>query len=355
MEAGPETFARLLLAHFDKSSRDMPWRSTDDPYAIWVSEVMLQQTRVETVIPYYTRWLDRFPTIDALADADEQAVLREWEGLGYYSRARNLHAAAKVVRDHHAGRVPDTADGLRTLPGIGAYTAGAVSSIAYGRAEPAIDGNARRVLSRLLDLDRPTFPALQRIAIDYVPPLRPGDFNQALMELGSTICTPLRPRCDACPVSSLCLALRNDTVAFRPGATVTKAAPEFDVTSAVIINGGRVLLVQRPGTGLLAGFWEFPARIVPRSRLSGAAREIATGFGVVPRLRARRLEPVRHVFSHRVETYHPFVLQAESTTDPICDVSARWVTRDEASSLPMSVAQRQIAGSIGEEWSTSCT
>jgi A/G-specific adenine glycosylase len=347
MEAGPETLARLLLAHFDQYSSDMPWRHTADPYAIWVSEVMLQQTRVETVIPYYNRWLARFPTVDALAEADEEVVLREWEGLGYYSRARNLHAAAKVVREHHDSRIPDTAAGLRDLPGVGAYTAGAVSSIAYGRVEPAIDGNARRVLSRILDLEQPAFPALQRIAAPLVPADRPGDFNQALMELGSRVCTPRRPRCDACPLTSICLALRNGTVALRPGTTPSKKLPAFDVASAVIIADDRVLLVKRPDTGLLAGFWEFPSRIAPKDSASKTARIIARELGVSTRARPRRLEPVRHVFSHRIETYHPVILQAESTTDPVCDVGARWVTRDAASSLPMPVAQRHIARAAG--------
>jgi A/G-specific adenine glycosylase len=178
---------RALLAFYDARRRDLPWRRDPDPYRVWVSEVMLQQTRVDAVVPYYERWLRRFPTVAALASAEPDDVLRAWEGLGYYARARNLHRAARVVREHHHGAVPSEPSALRALPGVGDYTAGAIASIAFGRAEPAVDGNVRRVLARLLDVAAPAPARLRKVAAALVPSERPGDFNQALMELGATV------------------------------------------------------------------------------------------------------------------------------------------------------------------------
>jgi A/G-specific adenine glycosylase len=373
MAAAPDTLAHLLLAHFDRHSRDMPWRRTSDPYAIWVSEVMLQQTRVDTVIPYFERWLERFPDVAALADADDAVVLKAWEGLGYYSRARNLKAAATAVRERHNGRVPDSADELKTLPGVGDYTAGAVASIAFGRREPAVDGNARRVFSRLLDLDRPSFKQLQPLVRDFIPEDRPGDFNQAVMELGSTICTPKNPRCDDCPVRGHCRAYANGTVELRPGSSESRAAPAFDVATAVLLATDdarmtRTLLVQRPHTGLLAGMWEFPSMIAPPSRASRMARQMARQItGEPARSRAKGLPPVRHLFSHRTETYHPFVIHVVYTPAVRDSASAgdhgggsrdidrsafggrafRWVSAGEMEGLALSVAQRRIAVAAG--------
>jgi A/G-specific adenine glycosylase len=356
MSATPETLAPLLLGHFDRMSRDMPWRRTADPYAIWVSEVMLQQTRVDAVIPYYERWLQRFPDVDTLADADDTDVLRAWEGLGYYSRARNLKAAARTVRERHHGRIPDTAEALRDLPGIGDYTAGAVASIAYNRRVPAVDGNARRVFSRLLDLEQPTFKQLQPLVQQFVPAHRPGDFNQAVMELGSTICTPRNPRCLDCPVRTACSAYENDTVALRPGAAPSKTVPQALLATAVLTandpaGNKRIRVVQRPASGLLAGMWEFPAIPSAASRTARTARDaahkIARRVGSALSRRARRLEPVRHVFSHRIEEYHPFVFDLGIVSNFSGDVEARWVTTTELHDLPLPVAQRRIARQSG--------
>jgi A/G-specific adenine glycosylase len=342
MTAGTETLAQDLLAHFDRTGRDMPWRRTSDPYAIWVSEVMLQQTRVDAVIPYYERWLRDFPDVASLADADTATVLRAWEGLGYYSRARNLHAAARTVRERLNGALPTTTDELRTLPGIGAYTAGAISSIAFGRVEPAVDGNARRVFARLLDLEQPTFPDLQKIIRNYIPADRPGDFNQAVMELGATICAP-RPHCNACPVQKHCVALKNGTVALRPRAKVSKKIPSFDLAVAVVMDARNYMyLVQRPDRGLLAGFWELPASPLRSvARAAQNARNIARRIAPHPD-RARRLDVVRHAFSHRVECYHPFVFRTEQTTNFVCDVGGTWFSPSALQELPVSAAQRRI-------------
>ncbi|MCS7300931.1 MAG: A/G-specific adenine glycosylase, partial [Fimbriimonadales bacterium] len=201
---------RALLRWFEAHKRPTPWRDNPDPYRVWVSEVMLQQTQTATVIPYFERFIARFPDVQALADAPLEEVLRYWEGLGYYARARNLHKAARMIVQN-GGRLPATADRLRELPGIGAYTAGAIASIAFGQPTPVVDGNVIRVLARLLWLkgDLKAAPAqkqLWRISEQLIDPQRPGDFNQAIMELGSTVCTPTQPRCSECPVSHLCAA-----------------------------------------------------------------------------------------------------------------------------------------------------
>jgi A/G-specific adenine glycosylase len=287
--------ARALLDHFDAHRRTLPWRETDDPYAIWVSEVMLQQTRVETVIPYYRRWLDRFPTIDDLARAEPDSVLREWQGLGYYSRARNLHRAARVVRERYGGRVPEEAEKLRSLPGVGEYTAGAVASIAFGEPVPAVDGNVRRVLARVYDLENPTPGALRRLATGLVPRDRPGDHNQALMELGATICTHRSPACDRCPLTTWCRAWRLGVQEERPAPRPQKPLPEETVATRVVVRcDGALLLVRRPEGGLLGGMWEFPG--LERAGRSGAA----TVAGVLERSEpVAELEPITHTFSHK--------------------------------------------------------
>ncbi len=219
---------------------------------------MLQQTRVETVIPYYHRWLDRFPNVPALAGAHVDDVLKQWEGLGYYSRARHLQRAAQMVRERHNGELPGDYDRLRALPGVGPYTAAAVASIAFGAPHAAVDGNVKRVLTRLLDLPAPSAGDLQGYADRLLERTRPGDFNQAMMELGATVCTPRHPACAACPVQRLCAAHRNGTVHLRPGRAQKRPLPQETVHTLVALQDGQVTVVQRPPRGLLAGLWEFP-------------------------------------------------------------------------------------------------
>lgn len=296
---------RRLLAYYDTSGRDLPWRRQRDPYAIWVSEIMAQQTRIDTAIPYWERWMARFPDVDALADAAVDDVLKQWEGLGYYSRARNLHKAARLVRERHAGQVPAEPDALRALPGIGDYTAGAVASMAFGRQAPAVDGNVRRVLARLLDEPAPTPARLHDLASLLVPAERPGDFNQALMELGSRICTPRAPACATCPIRGHCAARAAGTQQDRPARQPGKRVPEYDVATLVLrAPDGRVLLVRRPETGLLAGMWTFPGTEVGDDEsVTDALRRLAHEL----RLRSVRkpipIGTVPHIFSHRRERY----------------------------------------------------
>ncbi|MFW5947350.1 MAG: A/G-specific adenine glycosylase [Gemmatimonadota bacterium] len=328
--------ARALLAHFDATRRPMPWRETSDPYAIWVSEVMLQQTRVDTVIPYWERWLQRFPTVDALADAELDDVLKVWEGLGYYSRARNLHRAARVVRERYDGRVPADPDALRELPGVGPYTAGAVASIAYGVPAPAVDGNARRVLARLYDLGRPTASELRDRASAVVPADRPGDFNQALMELGATLCSPRSPSCDTCPLADWCQARRLGVQEQRPLPGERKPVAEETVRTAVLVrDDGALLLARRPEAGLLGGLWEFPAF----DSLSESA------VGLVAAEEVFRLEPVAHAFSHKRVRYEPVVVRVGAG----CSLpGADWVAPDALDGYALPVAQQKIAAAALE-------
>ncbi len=321
----------------------MPWRETSDPYAIWVSEVMLQQTRVDTVVPYWERWLERFPTVGALAEAELDDVLKQWEGLGYYSRARNLHSAARVVRERHAGVVPGEPDELRRLPGVGEYTAGAVASIAFGVPEPAVDGNVRRVLSRLYDLEAPTARELRELAAALIPADRPGDFNQALMELGATLCSPRSPDCDRCPLADRCAARRLGVQEQRPRPTRRKAIPEEGVRTLVLTRpDGSLLLVRRPPDGLLGGLWEFPAmgalRGVPGARLAVRAVE-APGRG-------SSLDAVTHTFSHKRVTYEPVVvgLTEEESAKIEASETVRWAAPGALSDYALPVAQQKIAG-----------
>ena len=266
-----------LLAWFDAHKRELPWRGVGDPYAVWISEVMLQQTRAGTVVPYYRRWMRRFPDVDALADADLEEVLRVWRGLGYYARARNAHRCARRVRDEWGGVFPRSAAELGTLPGIGPYTAAAVASIAFGEAVPAVDGNVRRVVARLFDLPDPSPAKARDLAGSLMDTARPGDFNEAMMELGATVCTPRSPSCGACPVAAGCRALAAGTVAERPARRTRRAGPTrtWDVRVAVSPRG-RTLVVRRPPDGLLGGMWEFPAVEVDGG---GGAGERRGGWG----------------------------------------------------------------------------
>jgi A/G-specific adenine glycosylase len=342
-----------LLSFFDERQRILPWRNQSDPYRIWVSEIMLQQTRVDAVIPYYERWLVRFPTLHSLAAADPEAVLRAWEGLGYYSRARNLQHAARRVMEQHGGRLPRDYALLRALPGIGDYTAGAIASIAFGQAEPAVDGNARRVLCRLLDLPNPSARDLRRIAKRLVPADRPAAFNQALMELGATICTARKPACLRCPLRQSCRARAHDTVALRPARKPKKDIPSFDVGTAVITAAdGCVLLARRPARGLLAGLWEFPGEIARKGQpvrkvAAHAARHLT---GAAPG-RSQALGHIAHAFSHREEIYHVFRFDLASVPDlHEAKRECVWVQPADLVDLVLPAAQRRIAGlALGTE------
>lgn len=257
----------LYWYHLEK--RNLPWRATNDPYAIWISEIMLQQTRVDTVIGYFYRFMEEFPTIDALAQAEEQKLLKVWEGLGYYSRARNLKAAAQQIVAFYDGKMPATVEDIRSLKGIGPYTAGAIGSIAFGLPEPAIDGNVMRVVSRLFCIDADIAKASSRSIFDQkmrqiMSESEPGEFNQAFMDLGSSICTPTSPKCEECPIRRYCLAFAENKQTDYPVKSKKAKAKDVYFVAGAIEDDGSFLLTQRAETGLLASMWHFPLREVTK-------------------------------------------------------------------------------------------
>jgi A/G-specific adenine glycosylase len=355
----PARLRRALLAFYDEEKRDLPWRGTPDPYRVWISEVMLQQTRVETVLSYYERWMRRFPDLSSLATSEQEEVLRLWQGLGYYSRARNLHRAAQLLQDRHGGQIPSSVADLTALPGLGEYTAGAVASIAFGAAVPAVDGNARRVLARLRDLPRPKASELQRIAAALVDPERPGDFNQALMELGSRVCMPRSPSCAICPLREMCAALRRGTVLERPAPRRRGKVRVVDYLVIVAVTPDRdTFVVRRPGDGLLGGMWEFPTREVSKDAQDGVleGRGGRTGGERNRVVDVCRLPVVRHRYSHLDAAYRtrlvlvrerftplPGAMSMEPESTRVESEGERWVPLSDLGGLPIPVAQRKIA------------
>jgi A/G-specific adenine glycosylase len=298
-----EAVRGALLAFFDAHARDLPWRRARDPYATWVSEIMLQQTRVDTVVPYYARFLDTFPTVHALAEAPIEDVLAQWSGLGYYRRARMLHAGAKVVAESHGGRIPETVDALVSLPGIGRYTAGAIASIAFGRAEPVVDGNVVRVVARIFGIAREVSPSdaeIWSVAGALAQGARPGDLNQALMELGATVCAPEGPRCDACPVRERCDARARGAIDAIPLLAKKKRPPVVAMSALVVTKRDAVLLLRRRDDGLFGGMWEPPMLARPARGTSAA---VASSFGELlgrdVTVRRGPAARVRHVLSHK--------------------------------------------------------
>ena len=349
-----EEIARRLLEWYGREARSLPWRESRDPYAVWVSEIMLQQTRVDTVIPYYLRWMERFPTLAALAQAGEEDVLRLWEGLGYYSRARNLHRAAQMVVSQLEGRVPTDVTGLRRLPGVGDYTAGAIASIAYGLDEPALDGNIRRVLARLINLEIPADEKdgtrrLWAQAKALLPAGRAGDFNQALMDLGATVCTPLKPACLLCPLQELCESRRMGVEAQRPVLKEKAPVPHYTVTAAVIWRDGQVLLARRPSGGLLGGMWEFPGGKLEagESLRDCLAREIREELGAEIEIGAEA-GVYEHAYTHFKVTLHAFHAHLSPGSQPsaVEAQAVEWVAPERLGRFPMGKIDRQISRRI---------
>jgi A/G-specific adenine glycosylase len=332
--------------------------------------------------------MERFPDLRTLAEAEVEEVLQEWKGLGYYTRARNLHRAARVVRERYQGRIPGTPEELRELPGVGEYTAGAVASISFGVTTPAVDGNVRRVLSRLFDIEKPTGGILRRYAETLVDPARPGDFNQAMMELGATICTPRQPTCADCPLETFCLAVARGTVGERPPRRESRTVPEREMGVAVCVRevgagdatggGFQLLLRRRPAEGLLGGMWEFPGEVLrdgegPQDGALRCLGELGLGRDGQP----EPLTPVPHAFSHLKVTYHPFLFVTESAPEGVAegaeedsaeavaegapkaaaesssegtpeDEDARWIALARLDDFPLSAAQMRIAKRVKE-------
>ena len=357
------SFREKLLAWYDANKRDLPWRRTQDPYKIWISEIMLQQTRVDTVIPYYERFLDWFPTVADLAQAPEEKLLKAWEGLGYYSRVRNIQKAAQQIMEDHGGVFPATYEAISKLKGIGPYTAGAIASIAFGLPEPAVDGNVMRVLARLFEVDydigvptnRKIFQAMMEVLID---PERPGDFNQALMDLGSDIESPVNPRPEESPVKEFSAAYQHGTMDRYPiKAPKKKPVPVYLTAFIIKDSQERYLLEKNEREGLLSGFWHFPLIEVDSlsenlgqlSLLDGKGQagdlpEILSfeqDYDLVIDWQERSYPIVQHVFSHRkwqVQLRYGLVKEGEQTTSE----STLWLRPEEFSAYPFAKPQQKI-------------
>ena len=345
LELAPERRAAVrgaLLAWYRRAHRDLPWRRTSDPYRVWISEIMLQQTRVETVIPYYERFLERFPDLPSLASAPEQDVLREWAGLGYYARARNMKRAAELVVRDHGGELPREREALAALPGIGRYTLGAVRSIAFGEPEPLVDGNVERVFARLCAQATPSARASWELAAALVPGERPDLWNQALMELGATVCTPRKPACDTCPLGLECAARRTADPEAFPAPRKRTAVREVQALGGALERGGSrpaILLLRRPSRGLLGGLWELPS--IEGGQPADLLAEVRerTGLGVRVGLPLGSLE---HGFTHRSLTLQLVRLELEpGQSSRLRAEDARWCTAADLESLPLSRLTRK--------------
>jgi A/G-specific adenine glycosylase len=357
MTLDPDIVRRELLRWYAIHRRHLPWRETSDAYAIWVSEVMLQQTQVSTVVPYYRRFLDRFPTPTDLAAAEIQDVLKMWEGLGYYSRARHLHRAATIVVSRFGGRVPDDPAAFRSLPGVGDYTAAAVLSIAFGRVIPVVDGNVKRVLSRLFELDTPVNQSgAHKIfltpAARLICPRQPADFNQAMMELGALICRPQNPVCGSCPLAGVCQAYRHHTTAAYPKRVSPRKIPHRHVLIGVILKKGKILVVQRPTEGFLGGLWEFPS--VPGDTgpvdTKGLEDKIAAETGLKISV-GKRLTRIRHAYTHFTLSADVFLCRYVAGRARLKNAQGhRWTTLRTLARLPMHKANHKFMEDLKAVW-----
>ncbi len=341
---------RHLLAWFDQTQRPMPWRAvhpaTPDPYFVLVSEAMLQQTQVSTVIPYFARFITAFPTVADLAAAEEQQVLRLWQGLGYYRRAKNLHKAAQAIVAAHGGRVPDTVAQLRELPGIGPYTAGAIASIAFGRPEPLVDGNVIRVLARLFGMDEVAdTPAAKKkiwaLAAAFADGPRPGCVNQSLMELGATVCTPKNTRCGECPLQKDCAALDQNKVAVLPRLSPKKKPLHVAHRILAIAKNGRLLFEKRPDTGLWAGMWQMPTLEDPKPSAAGwCAQQYGLQLGNL-----EKIGHFKHQTTHRTIAFE--LWQSKVAGGRLKPGLAQWRKADEVDDLPLAKPQLVALGMLG--------
>lgn len=366
-EEATERIRRQLGDWYRRHRRDLPWRDIDDPYKTWVAEIMLQQTQVSTVVDYYRDWLARFPDVESVAEADEDDVLDAWEGLGYYRRARFIHQSARKLVDDYDGDLPDTADELEELPGIGPYTSGAIASIAFDRPEPVVDGNVSRVLSRLRAIpgdpkstsNKKTY---WRLAEELVDPEAPGDFNQAMMELGATICTPDNPSCLLCPIREDCRAFERGEPEAFPDTASRPNKKSVRVAACVLLADGpeglETYVAKRPSDGLLGGLWEFPTVEVDKEtegpgHIDDELSSVDGGeqfFG----LDGRHGGEITHLFSHLRMTIDVWIRRAEfseSLVEASVNVEENgcgWLPFEQLEEVPMSAAMRRVESLVGE-------
>ena len=342
-------FQKKLLLWFSKHKRPLPWRLKADPYRIFVVEVMLQQTQIKTVIPYYERWLKAFPNVHSLARAPLDRVLKLWEGLGYYTRARNLHKTAIQIVENFGGELPSDPELLRTLPGIGKYTAGAIASIAFQKPVPLVDGNVARVLSRLFnlkeDISKPaTQDKLYELATSVISHKDPGAFNQALMELGSLVCIPEAPRCAICPVRSFCLAFQNGDPSSLPTRSKGPEVKKIKMAVGILTNQNKLLVRKRPERGIWGGLWEIPGTVCAKNQTPEEAlkQEFQETLGIRLRIQKKML-PLEHRFTHREALIYPFrCVSAVNGKKKILSSGSRWANRASLKSLSFPVPHQKI-------------
>ena len=347
------TLTESLFEWYTENARNLPWRAPTDPYAVWISEVMLQQTRVETVIPYYIRWMDRFPNVESLAEASRDEVLVQWEGLGYYQRAHHLHLAAGIILAEHDGELPRQLDQLRRLPGIGPYTSAAIAAIAFNQDVIALDGNLRRVFSRLSDLTIDPRSAkgerqLLSMARGLLPSGKASTFNQAFMDLGATVCTPRAPTCSACPLTLFCLAFQRGTQEERPVRRSRRAPLHITAVAAVLSRETEVLIGRRPEGMLFGGLWEFPGgEPEPGESLEASLqRELGEALGIEVEL-GPRLGIFKHAYTHFQALVHAYACRlVDGEPQALEHTELRWVRPEELGEFPMGKVDRAISRRI---------
>ncbi|MDL2286776.1 A/G-specific adenine glycosylase [Desulfococcaceae bacterium OttesenSCG-928-F15] len=351
------SFRKGLLAWYHENKRELPWRKTKDPYAIWISEVMLQQTRVDTVIPYYLSFMKNYPDLESLAESDPEALLKSWEGLGYYKRLQNIRKTTKIILEKMNGRFPEEAQDLKKLPGIGDYIAAAIASIAFGKKEAVVDGNVKRVLARLFCDPFPVnshsaHKHFQSKADLLLSPENPSDFNQAIMELGATVCLPKKAFCEKCPVSSLCKAFTSKKQDLFPQKAPRKKIPFFKVACAAILDRDlRILVIKRPETGMLPGLWEFPGGKLEmnESEYEACKREIVEETGLYP-VGFEHLCTVRHTYTHFRIALAFFVCHIRVVQKPqLPEQESRWVSFKELQTLALPAANKKCMVAL-ESW-----
>ncbi|MDR9404427.1 MAG: A/G-specific adenine glycosylase [Halothece sp. Uz-M2-17] len=347
-----EPLQRSLRQWYQTQGRDLPWRKTNDPYQIWVSEIMLQQTQVKTVIPYYQRWLETFPDISTLAEKSQQTVLKQWEGLGYYARARNLHRAAQVIVNDYNGVFPNQLPDVLSLPGIGRTTAGGILSAAFNQPLSILDGNVKRVLARLIALEIPPNKAINQLwdlSDQLLDQNHPRDYNQALMDLGATLCTPKQPSCLLCPWRNYCQAFQHNLQTKIPMRTPSSPLPHKQIGVAVIWNQhGEILIDRRLQEGLLGGLWEFPGGKIEEQETIPACieREIKEELGITVEV-GEHLMTINHAYTHFKVTLHVHHCRhLEGEPQPIECEEIRWVKPEQLSEFPFPKANTKIIEAI---------
>jgi len=352
--------ADALLAWFEQNARPLPWRESYDPYQVWISEIMLQQTQMDRAVGYFNRWIDRFPDVFAVAAAGIEDIHKLWEGLGYYSRAKNIHKTAQILVERHGGRLPDDPAALRALPGIGEYAAGAIASLAFGRDVAAVDANAVRVMARLFDVDTPVSLAATRrriasLAEGLIPSGRARAFNQAVMELGALVCTPKNPRCAACPLAARCQARHLDVIDDRPVLGPAKAVVPLSVASGLLIHKGRVFIQKRMPYGVWAGLWEFPGGSIEQDETPEAAivREFAEETELAVAV-TDRLAVIKHGYTTYRVTLHCFALRLADPLTPPAPIlhaatGSAWAGLNDLDGLAFPAGHRKLIDRLAAE------